>query len=324
MVRKRFSGPPASRSGQNEWTTGKDRYTTYWRCTESNQNSSNYPGCQDPSSVQWWGKDSNGDAVLNTGIPASDITDIGDGTFLIKDDPMFRDPNALRKGDIYDFQVSARGGTGRAGYFLSFNNGREQGVFNNNFNNRMGGRANFDAAVSEELDLSTSFSYTRTHLRQPLNNNASNSINRNGMRGRARAYNDPWGAGFRGFSPALSNEYDNQSRLERMTIGLTANWVPADWFRHKLTLGLDKQNYRRQSFTRQDTTGRAPWGTLSATGAITQEVPNIHRYTVDYSGSADYDVNSEHQHRDVGGHAAQRPHLLVPTRPAAPGWWPTT
>ena len=278
--------------GQTEWMQSTGDYKTYWRCTTSNQNSNTYPGCKDPSSLEWWGG-THENPKLITGIPAKDIIDVGDGTFVIKDNPMFRDPNALRTGDLYDFQLSARGGTGRAGYFLSFNNAREQGVFYNNFNNRVGGRANFDAAVTEQLDISTSFSYTRNHFRQPLNNNASNSINRNGMRGRARAYNDPWAAGFRGFSPALSNEYDNQTRLERMTIGLTANWIPFEWFRNKVTLGLDRQDYMQTSFTRQDTTGRAPWGTTSAQGTISQDVPNVHRWTVDYVGSVDLDLNQD-------------------------------
>jgi TonB-dependent SusC/RagA subfamily outer membrane receptor len=121
--------------GQNEWLESLADYTNYWRCTESNQNSSSYPGCQDPSSVEWWGG-THDNPKLITGIPSSDIIDVGDGTFIIKDNPLFRDPNALRKGNMYDFQISARGGTGRAGYFLSFNNSREQGVFYNNFNNR--------------------------------------------------------------------------------------------------------------------------------------------------------------------------------------------
>jgi len=278
--------------GQNAWVTGKDRYTTYWHCTTSNQGSNSYPGCKDPSSVQWWGG-SEGKPKLITGIPAKDIIDVGDGTFVLKDNPLFRDPAALRTGDLYDFQVSARGGTGRAGYFISFNNGREQGVFWNNFNNRIGGRGNFDVALTEKLDMSTSFSYTRTHIRQPLNNNASNSINRNGMRGRARAYRDPWAPGFRGFSPALSNEYNNQVRVERTTIGLTTNWMPFEWFRNKLTLGMDWQDIHETTFYAQDTTGRAPWGTTAATGTIDHSLPNTHRWTVDYSGSADFDLTDD-------------------------------
>jgi TonB-linked SusC/RagA family outer membrane protein len=282
--------------GKNRWGGGvdRDKYITYWRCTESNQGSSSYPGCQDPDGLQFWGKDADGNAELKTGIPESDIIPIpGTNDFVIKDEPLFRDPNALRVGDLMEYNISVRGGTGRAGYFLSFNKSEEEGVFRNNFANRIGGRANFDVQISPTLDVSTSFSYARTHLQQPLNNNASNSINRNAYRGRARAYRDPWAPGFRGFSPALSNEFDNQNRLERMTIGLTGDWMPFDWLRNRLTVGLDKQDYRETTFYRQDTTGRAPWGTDDEFGSITHEVPKIHRWTVDYSGSLDYDVNDD-------------------------------
>jgi TonB-linked SusC/RagA family outer membrane protein len=292
--------------GENEWTESVGANTTYWRCTASNQASSTYPGCGDPSTVQWWGNDPSlgGEctthdggqydgvtACLNTGIPASDITDIGDGTFLIQDNPLFRHPAALRKGSTFDFNLSARGGTGFMGYFLSFNRTAEDGVFHNNFLNRTGGRANFDMNVHETMDMAVQFSYTRTHLRQPLNNNASNSINRNGMRGRARAQRRTWEPGFRGFNPWLSNEFNRQNRIERMTIGLTTNWSPFRWFRHRLTLGLDKQNYRETDFYTQDTTGLAPWGSDDEFGSVLHEIPNIHRWTVDYSGSVDLDVS---------------------------------
>ena len=64
---------------------------------------------------------------------------------------------------------------------LSFNRSTEEGVFFNNFQNRTSGRANFDVNVSEKVDVAIQFSYARTHLRQPINNNASNSINRNAI-----------------------------------------------------------------------------------------------------------------------------------------------
>ena len=145
--------------------------------------------------------------------------------------------------------------------------------------------------MSPTIDVSTQFSYTRTHLQQPLSNNASNSILRNAMRGKARATRDPWEPGYLGFNPWLSNEFNNQNRLERMTIGLTTNWVPADWFRHRLPLGLDRQTYRETGFQQQDTTGRAPWGTIAATGTIAHELATIHRWTSDYTGSLDFDLS---------------------------------
>ena len=295
--------------GQNEWTKDVGSNETYWRCTgatalpylgtPANQqtNTAGYPGCAAAAgnfpadSVQWWGKDANGDAQLFSGIPAEDIIDAGDGTFVLHDDPMFRHPATLRVGNVADFNASVRGGSENMGYFLSFNRLSEDGVFFNNMQRRIGGRGNFDAQLSPTIDVSTQFSYTRTHLQQPLSNNASNSINRNAMRGKARATRDPWEPGYLGFNPWLSNEFNNQNRLERMTIGLTTNWVPADWFRHRLTLGLDRQSYRETGFQQQDTTGRAPWGTIAATGTISHELATIHRWTSDYTGSLDFDVS---------------------------------
>jgi TonB-dependent starch-binding outer membrane protein SusC len=283
--------------GETEWTRSVGANTTYWRCTALDQTdtldngSPRVPGCYDPSTVQWWGKDRNGKAKLYTGIPAGDIIDVGDGTFVLKDDPLFRHPAALRVGGATDFNLSARGGAGPMGYFVSFNKNDEDGVFFNNFSRRLGGRGNFDVQVSPKLDLSVQFGYTRTHLRQPLNNNASNGINRNAMRGKARATRDPWEPGFLGFSPYISNEYDNQNRLERTAISLTGNWVPLEWFRHRITMGLDRQSYRETQFVRQDTTGRAPWGSPDSAGRIDHEIPVVHRWTVDYAGSVDRDLN---------------------------------
>jgi TonB-linked SusC/RagA family outer membrane protein len=282
--------------GESEWTRDVGANTTYWRCTAAQQTSSNFPGCRvaagnwPADSVQWWGKDSDGNARLFTGIPASDIIRSGDTVLILKDDPLFRHPAALRTGATQDFDLSVRGGTGTMGYFLSFNRSRENGVFFNNFSRRMGGRGNFDVQLSPTLDVSAQFGYTQTHLRQPLNNNASNGINRNAMRGRARATRDPWEPGWRGFSPWVTNEYDQQNRLERMTIALTGNWVPVKWLRNRLTLGVDRQSYRETEFFRLDTTGRAPWGNLEATGRIEHETPVIHRWTADYSGSFDWQL----------------------------------
>jgi TonB-linked SusC/RagA family outer membrane protein len=286
-------------SGSNEWTHGVGANTNYWRCTVPQQTSANFPGCRvaagtlSPDSLRWWGKNADGKAQLYSGIPAEDVIDVGDGTFVLKDEPLFRHPAALRIGNSTDFNVSARGGAGAMGYFVSFNQTRDEGVFLNNFSNRLGGRGNFDVQMSPTMDLSVQFGYAQTHLRQPLNNNASNAINRNAMRGRARASRDPWEPGFLGFSPSVSNEFDDQNRLERMTVGLTGNWVPFPWFRQRLTVGLDRQSYDETTFQRQDTTGRAPWGTVAATGTISHEIPVIHRWTLDYAGSVTRDVSPE-------------------------------
>ncbi|MGH7639158.1 MAG: SusC/RagA family TonB-linked outer membrane protein, partial [Gemmatimonadaceae bacterium] len=276
--------------GENEWvkSISGDNYTTYRRCTVAMQSSNSFPGCQVAAGnratlpVGWYDRS----GTLRTDIPAADIIAIpGSNEFVLRDDPLFRHPRALRVGDVLDFNASVRGGTGTMGYFMSFNKNDEKGVYFNNFFDRIGGRGNFDIEVNPKLNLNSQVSYTRTHLQQPLSNNASNGLIRNSMRGRARAQSSPWEAGFLGFSPDVTNEFDNQNRLERMTLGVTGNWAPIEWFRNKLTLGMDRQSYIETEFIRQDTTGRAPWGAISATGVVDHEIGAIHRWTVDYAGT---------------------------------------
>jgi TonB-linked SusC/RagA family outer membrane protein len=278
--------------GESEWTEQVGNPVNYWRCTAAQQaNATTHPGCAAPETVEWWGKDANGNPVLNTGIPQEDMIDVGDGTFLLVDDPIRRHPVAIRKGSTTDFNLSARGGGESFGYFLSFNRNDEDGIFLNNYSRRTAGRANFDVTASEALNLSAQFSYGRTGTQQPLNNNASNSVLRNAFRGRARATPGPWEAGFLGFNPWLSNEYNQHLNAERMTIGLNANWAPLSFFQSKLTLGMDRQSFRQTTFYAIDTTGSTPWGSINGTGVVDHTLPITHTWTVDYSGTLDFDLS---------------------------------
>ena len=54
---------------------------------------------------------------------------------------------------------------------------------------------------------------------------------------------------------------------------------------------MDRLSYLRTNFNMIDTTGQAPWGNRNATGRIQHELPNRHRWTVDYAGTVDFDIN---------------------------------
>jgi TonB-linked SusC/RagA family outer membrane protein len=294
--------------GQVDWPKFVDPPLNYWRCTEAQQTSNTYPGCQvvagnrAAEDVQWWGKDANGDAVLYSGIADSDVIQIpGTNDFVLKDNPLRRHPAAIREGKLLDFNLSATGGGRSFSYFLSLNRNEEDGVFFNNYSRRTAGRANFDFNVAEMFDMVVNLTYARTALQQPLNNNASNSVLRNTFRGRARATNDPWEPGFRGFNPWLSNEFDQQRKIERFTVGVTANWDPFSWFQNRLTLGMDRQSYRQTTFYEIDTTGRAPWGTINATGTIDHFLPITHVWTMDYGASLEVDITPHLTSRTSGG-----------------------
>jgi len=265
--------------GQSEWV--KETPTLYYQCTAARIRSSSYPGCNDPAGLVFEGPDGP-----TTGIPESEIIrnpDWGDSLFVLTDNPLKRHPRALRVGSVYDFKLSARGGGQLFNYYMSFNQYDEDGIFLNNFSKRTGGRANFEFTPAGNLNIGFNVGYTRSHLRLPLSDNASDGLLRNSYRARARATLDPWEPGFRGFGPDQTNEYDAQTREERTTIGVTANFDPWPWFENRLVVGMDKYDVRETRFYQIDSLLK--WGATNGTGAITQRLPLTHTWTVDYSGS---------------------------------------
>jgi TonB-linked SusC/RagA family outer membrane protein len=265
--------------GQTDWTDNIGFPTNYWLCSPAQiRTPANFPGCA--------GMDSLAPAAqrLRVDVPLKDprLTDALGNTLRQPCNPGC----TLRTGPTYKADISARGGGDFFSYFLSADKYFEDGVFFNNFERRIGGRGNFDVTASDKLNFSANFAYARTDNRMPLNDNASNGILRNAFRGQAGGPSAPWKLGWRGFSPELSNQYDNQTHSERTTIGLTTNWRPFSWFTNRLVLGLDKQDRNNSEFFTIDTTGKAPWGANQATGQIQHFMPVTHTWTADYAGTA--------------------------------------
>jgi TonB-linked SusC/RagA family outer membrane protein len=277
------------RAGQQgiSWSASTDYSTTdwnlqrpitYWNCDAGDVTSSAFPGC----------------------------ASVGLRTF----DPLTAHPNALRGNpsntslypDVtpddangagsYGFNLSARGGGELFNFFISAEDNREQGVYVNNFSNRTGGRANFGFTPNQELSFNVNMGYARNHVRMPLSNNSSNSILRNGMRGRADAAYQ-YEPGYRGYGPTFANEWNTQTATERYTLGATVNFNPTSWFQNRLILGLDQANRRVTDFTDPSSPGSlaGAHGTTRSAGFIDITTPATHIWTVDYSGTVTNDIN---------------------------------
>jgi TonB-linked SusC/RagA family outer membrane protein len=247
-----------------------DTPTNYWLCTNANVTSASYPGCHQFSTSQ----------------PLEER--------ILSMNPIQDDPATHRTGRNYGMNLSARGGAETYNYYLSFEDVEEQGVFYNNFARRTGGRANIGFLPTDKLNFSINVGYVSTRNRMPLNNNASNGILRNGFRGRAGALNDPYKAGYQNFSPEMSNKYNQQIWGERLTMGFTANYHPNEWWSNRLTLGLDRDDRTNREFYTIDTTGRCPWGSPTCDGAAYTQFPLTHRYTVDYSGTVNFNLAEDY------------------------------
>lgn len=262
-------------TGESEWTTGIGNPKNYWLCKPAEIRSpATFPGC----------------AGMDSTAPETSRLLVHDP---LREDSMLDGRPVMRTGSLYKFDLSARGGGDFFNYYLSFDRYSEDGVFWNNFDRRLGGRANIEFTPSEKLDVGVTFGYVRNNGAQPLQDNASNGILRNAFRGRK----GPAPAvgigkdGWRGFSPDLSNSFDNKINIERTTIGLTGNWRPFSFMQNRITLGMDKQDLRNTQFYTIDTTGLAPWGAINATGVISHFMPTTHVWTADLASTVSFDIS---------------------------------
>jgi TonB-linked SusC/RagA family outer membrane protein len=293
--------------GQVDWSV--DRVTTYWLCTDANIDSpATYPGCQvfdksmplterilvdHPLEV-----DNRSLGVIkqlqDKGLPTDEFSCI-----YPQQQPC--NPSPLRTGDLWNTNLSVRGGGENFNFYISGEKSDEQGTFFNNTNRRTSARANFGFVPSQTMNFQVNIGYSLLNQQIPQSDNSSNSILRNAFRARAGATADQYAPGYRNFSPEFSNKHDRKQHGERLTMGITANYNPFPWFQNKLTVGLDRNDRENRSFTQIDLTGLSPFGTTGATGIIDYSFPLSFIYTVDYAGTVSLDLSEAWSSAFSGG-----------------------
>ena len=208
------------------------------------------------------------------------------------------EPGALRKGDIRKFSLSASGGTDRYTYFVSGVSNREEGVNLNNFASLNGVRGNFSFVPSDKVTFSTTLDYARNHVRLPLNDNiAFGLIISSYLATPGRKYNYPAGLNYALILPEVANTYDNQTRADRFIIGTAADYKPFDWFTNRVRVGLDMNVGRAELYFAPQPAGLNPFSARASfeidntKGFLAQGRPINQDFTVNYDGSATYEVN---------------------------------
>ena len=208
--------------------------------------------------------------------------------------PIHDDPNALRDGAVRQYLVSARGGGDRFSYYVSGDHDLNEGVLYNSYDKRNSLRANFGVTADSKTDFQFNVGLFNSHLRLPLGDESAQGILFSSQRGRpgrastlAGQYftmNNSPVEGWFTVTPATSNQYDNETTSNRITMAGTANYQPFKWFRNRLTAGLDWTNSEATIFAPPNT----PDLTGDNLGLTAQRIPRSTVYTLDYMGSAEH------------------------------------
>ena len=206
---------------------------------------------------------------------------------IITDNPMSRDPRAVRGGDLSIVQVNARGGGDRYSFYASGDRNSDQGVFFNSDASQKSVRTNFSVNPNDKLDFNVNINWQNGRIRLPIQDESANGLMLSatrGLPGRASLLgvgNEGW----RTISPTSANRYKNYTDLDRLTLGATANFNPFSWLRNRATVGIDQNETQAQIlFLPGDID--ASQDPDAASGANLRRTPVRRIVTLDYSGNA--------------------------------------
>lgn len=182
----------------------------------------------------------------NRSAAAGTCTQDGVATFNTLLDPR---TTPFSKGNRGRYGASVRGGNDRVTYFVSGEIGDETGVIDYNTLDRSTVRANLNAAVNDQVDLSISTGYTTQSTGFNSNDNSIFSPLINGLLGeayyvpRADGVPEDDGENRRNYGFGL-NQVDNEvyvinDDIDRITLSSNGQYRPTDWLSLNATGGLD-------------------------------------------------------------------------------------
>jgi len=147
------------------------------------------------------------------------------------------------------YGVSAIGGNDRVSYYVGGNYDRQQGVFDANSDQRVGGRANVTAQLTDLWNVQIGTNYLADHLRLPQDDNNTLGIVSAGLLGSAFDDSVPGKAcpppgcahGYlNGQIPqALEAVWQTRQDIQRFQNSITSNYQPLHWLKATGTVGLD-------------------------------------------------------------------------------------
>lgn len=208
---------------------------------------------------------------------------------LLTGNPLGNDPAATRDGAIQRMTMGVRGSGDRYSYYVSGSHDYEEGVLHNSYDRRNSLRSNFSFTPSGKADFQVSVGVVQSRIRLPLGDESAQGLLFSSSRsspGRISFLPGQTQQGWFTVTPAQSNQYDNQTRSNRVTLGTTLNYRPASWFRNRLTVGMDWNNGLATLFAPPNT----PVLTGDTLGVTAQRVPRNTLYTLDYTGSVERNI----------------------------------
>jgi TonB-linked SusC/RagA family outer membrane protein len=197
-------------------------------------------------------------------------------------------------GPVFDYgltqayDASLRGGSDAVRYYASASWNNDKGIVDWNWDKRLAVRANLDVVLTDKLTLRTSNGYTQSRTRliqggidfDPFSQLiwATPATRDEPQRGWFVAPPEEWG------------EVEDRADNDRTTTSVELNFRPFDWTTHRLIAGLDRSEEKSWTLVPRQPEGADHFYGNDALGVKDSDRDSRQFVTVDYAGTANYDV----------------------------------
>lgn len=205
---------------------------------------------------------------------------------------------AFGYGLLQGYAANLRGGTDAVRYFVSGSYNNDVGIVDWNWDKRLALRGNLDVVLSDKLTLrsSNAFVQARTRLIQgginqdPFSNLmwATPATMNQAQRGWFVAPPEEWG------------EVEDRADNDRTTSTFELNYRPFSWSTHRITAGIDRSEEKSWQLVPRQPEGSSHFYGAAALGTKTSGRDSRQFLTVDYSGSANYELRGLAMTSSVG------------------------
>ncbi|HEY2375059.1 MAG TPA: SusC/RagA family TonB-linked outer membrane protein [Gemmatimonadaceae bacterium] len=197
----------------------------------------------------------------------------------------------FQTGHMQTYELNVRGGERALNYYLSSTYDHDSGIEPNNRVGRYTGHANLAIAPSEKYDIQASI-----HLIKGTDLLGSDyGLGRffDGQYGNPLAASGPTRGFFIAPPDAIDAYVRNTQNIDRFTTSIQLNNRPTRWFTQRVTVGLDQTSEDDQALNNYLPPQYVQFfGPVASLGAINQDVRNIAYATLDYSGTATFNLSS--------------------------------
>lgn len=291
-------------------TAGRPRWNV-WSEAGGISDKTDYP-------LNYFGQTSAGVRCRLTQVATGACSIASIATATPMDDPV---ASPLGTGLRQQYGASVSGGSEQAQYFLSGEQEWERGVWimpdaeqtrkldetgraalredelHPNTIRRTNLRANVTAAVSSKATVAISTGYVDSKQRRPQNDNNLFGIISSALNGDGRGGSEPdrlWGF----FAPGDIYQALTEQRIQRLTSSAQATYNPLQWLSLRSVVGLDLTSRIDNYLNRL---GEGPDFGITREGAAQEDRRTIQQYTVDFGGTANFQLADAISSKTSGG-----------------------